>query len=42
MVVSVLERRREIGPRRALGADRGRIHSRFLTESVVVLSGSAA
>ncbi|MFC9425661.1 ABC transporter permease [Streptomyces sp. NPDC056987] len=34
MVISVLERRREIGPRRALGANRGQ----FLTESVV-LSG---
>lgn len=36
MVVSVLERRSEIGLRRALGATRGRIRGQFLTESVVL------
>ncbi|MFI1487766.1 ABC transporter permease [Streptomyces sp. NPDC020747] len=36
MVVSVLERRREIGLRRALGATRGHIRLQFLTESVAL------
>jgi putative ABC transport system permease protein len=38
MVISVLERRQEIGLRRALGASRGQIRTQFLVESTV-LSG---
>ncbi|MFC5724534.1 ABC transporter permease [Streptomyces gamaensis] len=38
MVISVLERRKEIGLRRALGANSGQIRTQFLTESVA-LSG---
>ncbi|MEV6903948.1 ABC transporter permease [Amycolatopsis sp. NPDC051372] len=38
MFISVLERRREIGLRRALGATRGQIRGQFLTEAVA-LSG---
>ncbi len=38
MFISVLERRREIGLRRALGATRGNIRGQFLTEAVA-LSG---
>ncbi|MGW7413711.1 ABC transporter permease [Streptomyces sp. NPDC054863] len=36
MVISVLERRKEIGLRRALGANRGQIRGQFLTESVAL------
>lgn len=36
MVISVLERRAEIGLRRALGATRAHITSQFLTESVLI------
>jgi putative ABC transport system permease protein len=36
MVISVLERRQEIGLRRSLGATRGQIRLQFLTESVTL------
>ncbi|MBL1100206.1 ABC transporter permease [Streptomyces coffeae] len=36
MYISVLERRSEIGLRRALGAGRGQIRSQFMTESVML------
>jgi putative ABC transport system permease protein len=36
MFISVLERRREIGLRRALGATRGHIRAQFLTEAVAL------
>ena len=43
MVISVLERRSEIGLRRALGATRGHIRIQFLSEAVVLaLLGGAA
>jgi putative ABC transport system permease protein len=43
MVISVLERRRDIGLRRALGAHRGQIRIQFLTESIALafLGGAA-
>jgi putative ABC transport system permease protein len=43
MVISVLERRSEIGLRRALGATRGQIRTQFLSEAVMlaVLGGAA-
>jgi putative ABC transport system permease protein len=42
MVISVLERRQEIGLRRALGATRGQIRTQFLSEAIVLsLAGGA-
>jgi putative ABC transport system permease protein len=51
MIISVLERRSEIGLRRALGATRGQIRAQFLTEAILlslaggvigVIAGAAA
>jgi putative ABC transport system permease protein len=43
MVISVLERRSEIGLRRALGATRGQIRTQFLCEAILLsLAGGAA
>ncbi len=42
MVISVLERRSEIGLRRALGATRGHIRVQFLTEAIVLAAAGGA
>jgi putative ABC transport system permease protein len=43
MIISVLERRSEIGLRRALGATRGQIRTQFLTEAILLsLAGGTA
>jgi putative ABC transport system permease protein len=43
MIISVLERRSEIGLRRALGATKGHIWVQFLTEAVLLaVAGGAA
>jgi putative ABC transport system permease protein len=43
MIISVLERRQEIGLRRALGATRGQIRAQFLSEAILLaLAGGAA
>jgi putative ABC transport system permease protein len=39
MVISVLERRQEIGLRRALGATRGQIRMQFLSEAILLALG---
>jgi putative ABC transport system permease protein len=36
MIISVLERRSEIGLRRALGATQGQIRTQFLSESILL------
>jgi putative ABC transport system permease protein len=43
MIISVLERRPEIGLRRALGATKGQIRAQFLSEAILLaLTGAAA
>ncbi|HWK28325.1 MAG TPA: ABC transporter permease [Solirubrobacter sp.] len=39
MIISVLERRSEIGLRRALGATKGQIRTQFLAESILLAAG---
>jgi putative ABC transport system permease protein len=42
MIISVLERRSEIGLRRALGATKGQIRTQFLAEAILLaLAGGA-
>jgi putative ABC transport system permease protein len=42
MIISVLERRSEIGLRRALGATKGQIRTQFLSEAILLaLTGGA-
>jgi putative ABC transport system permease protein len=38
MIISVLERRSEIGLRRALGATKGHIRTQFLSEAILLAS----
>jgi putative ABC transport system permease protein len=42
MIISVLERRSEIGLRRALGATRGQIRTQFLTEAILLSAAGGA
>jgi putative ABC transport system permease protein len=42
MVISVLERRSEIGLRRALGATKGQIRAQFLSEAILLALGGGA
>ncbi len=43
MIISVLERRSEIGLRRALGATKGQIRAQFLAEAILLsLAGGTA
>jgi putative ABC transport system permease protein len=42
MIISVLERRSEIGLRRALGATRGQIRTQFLSEAILLALGGGA
>ncbi len=42
MVISVLERRSEIGLRRALGATKGQIRTQFLSEAILLGLGGGA
>jgi putative ABC transport system permease protein len=42
MIISVLERRQEIGLRRALGATRGQIRAQFLSEAIFLSLAGAA
>ena len=42
MVISVLERRSEIGLRRALGARKGQIRTQFLSEAILLALGGGA